>query len=108
MQVDISLVVGTPTDTTKAVDETKAVIKTYDANGVDLGGEVTLDATTSQTSVLLATGSRIEVKEFVLPPVYDSDQSASVPGEVPPVVKVEEATPPPFQGGEATTPSGVM
>src|SRR5882672_5659212 len=89
-------------------DETKAVIKMYDGNGVDLGGEVTLDSTTLQTTVTIATGGRMEVKEFVLPPVYDSDQSASVPGEVPPAVKVEEATPPPFQGGEATTPSGVM
>jgi len=107
MQVTVGLVIAM-SDKTKPSDNTKAIVKTYDANGIDFGDEVTLDATTTQTTLELATGHRIEVKEFVAPPVYDSDQSASVPGEVPPVVKVEEATPPPFQGGEATTPTGVM
>jgi len=55
MQVTVVLAIAAQTDSkTKPTDQTKAIVKIYDENGIDFGDEMALDATTSQTTVALA------------------------------------------------------
>src|SRR6266850_6712904 len=79
----------------------KSVVKMYDANGIDMGGEVALDGLASNTTVMVPPGGHVEAREFVPPQVYDQDQSAAVPGDV---VTPTPAPDPDAPSGEAAAP----
>jgi hypothetical protein len=57
----------------------KAVVRTYSAQGGQLSGQIVLEGETAETRLMLQTGGRIEITELNRPLVYDPEQFAAVP-----------------------------